>query len=68
MRNEKSKYLLMKKVIMHATTEKNNSDQNIYEFMERMSGNDECLGRKFGDSSQLTYWILNYGAKYHMTQ
>ena len=33
---------------------KNNSDQNIYEYMTRMSGNDEFPCGKFGDSSQLT--------------
>ena len=32
-----------------------------------MSGNDECPGRSFGDSSQLTNWILDSGATCHMT-
>ena len=35
--------------------------------MARMSGNDECPSGKFGDSSQLTNWILDYGATCHMT-
>ena len=34
--------------------------------MERMSGNDECLSGNFGDSSQLTNWILDSGATCHM--
>ena len=35
--------------------------------MARMSGNDECPTGDFGDSSQFTNWILDYGAMYHMT-
>ena len=31
-----------------------------------MSGNDECPRGNFGDSSQLTDWILDYGATCHM--
>ena len=34
--------------------------------MARMYGNDECPGGKFGYSSQLTNWILDYGATCHM--
>ena len=36
--------------------------------MAHMSGNDECPSEKFGDSSQVTDWILDYEAKCHMTQ
>ena len=32
-----------------------------------MSGNDECNSKSFGDSSQLTNWILDSGAMCHMT-
>ena len=32
-----------------------------------MSGNEECTSGKFGDSSQLTNWILDSGATCHMT-
>ena len=46
---------------------KNNSDQNIYASMARMSGNGECPSGDFGDSLQLTYWILDSGATCHMT-
>ena len=35
--------------------------------MARMSDNDECPSRKFGESSQLTNWILYSGAMCHMT-
>ena len=45
---------------------KNNSDQKIYAYMARMSNNDECPSGNFGDSSQLTNWILDYGATCHM--
>ena len=46
---------------------KNNSDQKIYAYMARMSNNDECPSGNFGDSSQLTNWILDSGATCHMT-
>ena len=46
---------------------KNNSDQNIYASMTRMYYNDECPSGNFGDSSQLTNWILDSGATCHMT-
>ena len=32
-----------------------------------MSGNDEISSRYFGESSQLTKWILDSGEKCHMT-
>ena len=32
-----------------------------------MSDNDECPSGRFGDSSQLTNWILDSGATCHMT-
>ena len=31
-----------------------------------MSGNNECPSGNFGDSSKLTYWILDSGATCHM--
>ena len=46
---------------------KNNSDQNIYASMARISGNDECPSGNFGDSLQLTIWILDSGEICHMT-
>ena len=45
----------------------NNSDQKIYASMARMSGNDEFPSEHFGDSSQLTNWILDSGSTCHMT-
>ena len=35
--------------------------------MAQISGNDESYSRNFGDSLQLTNWILDSGAKCHMT-
>ena len=35
--------------------------------MARMSGNDECPSETFGDSSQLTNWILDSVETCHMT-
>ena len=46
---------------------KNNSDQYIYASMARMSDSDKCPSGMFGDSSQLTDWILDSGATCHMT-
>ena len=46
----------------------NNSDQKIYASMARMSRNDEGSSENYGDSSQLTNWILYYSAMFHMTR
>ena len=35
--------------------------------MARMSGNGECPSENFGDSSQFTNSILDYGSTCHMT-
>ena len=45
---------------------KNNCDQKIHAYMARMCGNDLCPSEKFGDSSQLTKWILDSRATCHM--
>ena len=45
----------------------NYNDQNIYVYMSRMSGNDKISSRDFGDSFQLTNWILDSGETCHMT-
>ena len=45
----------------------NNYDNKIYESMERMSSDDEHKSVKYGDSSQLTNWILDSGTTCHMT-
>ena len=44
----------------------NNNDHKIYASMARMSSNDERSSEKYGDSSQLTNWILDSGATCHM--
>ena len=35
--------------------------------MEHMSTNDKCPSEHFGDSSQLTNWILDSVSTFHMT-
>ena len=35
--------------------------------MAHMSDNDKCPSEIFGKSSQLTNWILDFGATCHMT-
>ena len=44
-----------------------NSDQKIYASMAHMSVNDEFPSGNFGDSSQLSNWIMDSGAACHMT-
>ena len=46
---------------------KNSNNQKIYASMERIYDNNECSSRSFGDSLQLTNWILDSGAMFHMT-
>ena len=41
--------------------------QKIYAYMAHMSGDDESYSRNFGNSLQLTNWILDSGATRHMT-
>ena len=45
----------------------NDNDHKIYASMARMSSDDERKILKYGDSSQLTNWILDSGATCHMT-
>ena len=46
---------------------KDNDDHKIYATMARMSSDDERKSVKYGDSSQLTNWILDSVATCHMT-
>ena len=50
---------------------KDNSDDEdelkVYTSMARMSNDDVSKNRDYGDSSQLTNWILDSGATCHMT-
>ena len=46
--------------------QQNNSNQKIYASMARMSGNEKYPSRNFGDSSQLTNWILDSVATCNM--
>ena len=65
-RNGKSKYVLIIKINRACNNGEKNSDQKIYASMALMSGNDECPSGNFGDSSQLTNWILGSGSTFHM--
>ena len=44
----------------------NNNHQDIYASMAHMYDNGKSPSRYFGDSSQLTNWILDSGAMCHM--
>ena len=46
---------------------KKNNDHKIYASIARMSINEELSSDNYGDSSQLTNWILDSGATCHMT-
>ena len=46
---------------------KDNDDHKIYTYLAQMSSNDERSSDKYGDSLQLTNWILDSGATCHMT-
>ena len=39
----------------------------IYASIAQLYSNDKRSSEKYGDSSKLTYWILDYGATCHMT-
>ena len=43
------------------------NDHKVYASMARMSNNDKRENKDYGDSSQLTNWILDSGATCHMT-
>ena len=48
----------------------NSDDGNelkVHISMARMSNDDKCENKDYGDSSQLTNWILDSGATCHMT-
>ena len=68
MRNSKGKYILMKKVNHACDNSKDDNEHKIYASMAQMSSDDERKSGEYGDSSQLTNWILDSGATCHMTQ
>ena len=43
------------------------NDHKIYASMACMSSDDEHKSVNYGDSSQLTNWVLDSGATFHMT-
>ena len=61
----------MKKLILHLTTAKILETKRYMHLwhasMARMSNSDEYPSGNFGDSSQLTNWILDSGATCHVT-
>ena len=59
MRNNKRNYVSVKGVIVHR---KNNGLG-----LGQIFGNDESTSRYFGDSLQMTNWILDSGEMFHMT-
>ena len=46
---------------------KNDDDHKVYASMAYMSSDDERESKEYGESSQLTNWILDSGATCHMT-
>ena len=66
-RDGKVKYVFNEKVHSAWDNGKNNYDHKIYASMARMYSNDKCSSKKYGDSSQLTYWILYSGSTCQMT-
>ena len=67
--NEKQrrKVRFNEKVNRACDNDENNDDKKIYASMARMSSNNERSSEKYGNSSQLTNWILDSGATCHMT-
>ena len=45
----------------------NDDDHKIYTSMARMSSDDKRKSGEYGDSSQVTNWILDWGETCHMT-
>ena len=67
MRSGESKYVFMKEVNRACNNGKENNDHKIYASMARMYSNNERKNVKYGDSLQLTNWILDLGETCHMT-
>ena len=67
MRNGKIKYIRNEKGNRACDNGENNDDHKIYASVPRMSSDDERKSVKYGDSSQLTNWILDSGSTCHMT-
>ena len=57
----------IEKVNRASNNGENNKDQKIYAFMAHVSGNNEGPSGNFGDTSQVTIWILDSAATCHMT-
>ena len=44
------------------------NDHKVYAYMDRLSSDDKCENKDYGESSQLTNWILDSGDTCHMTR
>ena len=62
-KSEKSK----EKVNRACDNSDDDNDHKIYTYMARMSSDDKRKSGDYGDSSQLTNWILDSGETCHMT-
>ena len=52
----------------HACDKSDDDDElKVYASMARMSSDDKRESKYYGDSSQLTNWVLDSGATFHMT-
>ena len=57
-----------KEKVNHACNNSNDdNDLKVYAYMARMSNDYKRKNKDYGDSSQLTNWILDSGATCHMT-
>ena len=61
------KVRLIEKVNRACNNGEDNDDHKIYASMARMSSDDERISVKYGDSLQLTNWILDSGSTCHIT-
>ena len=65
--NRRNQVRFNEKVNRACNNGENNDNLKIYASMARMSIDDERKSVKYGDSLQLTNWILDSGATCHMT-
>ena len=67
MRNGEGKYVLMKKVIVHATTEKIKTTIRYTHLWHVCLARTNIQVKIYCDSLQFINWIVDYGATCHMT-
>ena len=64
---QRKQVLFNEKVNRACKNGEDNIDHKIYTSMSRMFSDDEHKSGKYGYSSQLTNWILDSGATFHLT-